>query len=429
MQSATAISAATPGRRPLNVLPTEQQTEEPIGLPRQLPDRTAGDESLPDTRPTPSWVRKYLVGLAIDQGLTTPPASSGSANPLTLLASIALERGGSEGQPEPRHERLGSGWSPLAAEPLPVLPRLLVQEADRRRLQGESRLRQVSFLSDAKRPRIEVRQLFSVPLAGSADQALPHIHELQAPGSTRLPGFQLIVSGGRERSRTSVSSTALGGGRLRAGSTAGASETRSQRNSLVNIEVIDATHPRMTGKIGKTLKWTTVDDDAIIFYKETLNYSWKDIARLISLRHTWQAIQMRYLRCLKDRNAAWTPAEEEKLHAALLGDWEARWKRVLVALGPAFTVERCMNKVQDMVGKLDLVKGDRGMLLRYAQDGGEQAVESAVESAVDPAVESAVESTVESTVEPTVESVANPPDTPPKTNTSAAQDSPLADNH
>ncbi|ODQ82069.1 hypothetical protein BABINDRAFT_160266 [Babjeviella inositovora NRRL Y-12698] len=95
-------------------------------------------------------------------------------------------------------------------------------------------------------------------------------------------------------------------------------------------------------------KWTPEDDSSIIYYKEVLNYSWKDISRIIASRHTWQAIQMRYLRCLKDRNASWSAEEETRLMLALEQDWDARWKRVSVALGPAFTVERCLSKAKQL---------------------------------------------------------------------------------
>ncbi|CDK29061.1 unnamed protein product [Kuraishia capsulata CBS 1993] len=99
--------------------------------------------------------------------------------------------------------------------------------------------------------------------------------------------------------------------------------------------------------------WTPEEDELLVHYKEELNFSWKYIARLIGKTHSWQAVQMRYLRTHKPRNEVWTPADEARLVYMIKRDWDTRWKRISSDLGPAFNFERCRDKARELCNDMD----------------------------------------------------------------------------
>lgn len=105
---------------------------------------------------------------------------------------------------------------------------------------------------------------------------------------------------------------------------------------------------------GNTVPWTKTEDDAIVYYKEEMRYSWKRIEELLKHRHSWQAIQMRYLRNHKSRNEEWSRYMEIKLINYVRKDWENRWKRISEALGNNFSVERCVNKNVEICKKMEM---------------------------------------------------------------------------
>lgn len=107
-------------------------------------------------------------------------------------------------------------------------------------------------------------------------------------------------------------------------------------------------------KRGNTVPWTKTEDDAIVYYKEEMRYSWKRIEELLKHRHSWQAIQMRYLRNHKSRNEEWSRYMEIKLINYVRKDWENRWKRISEALGSNFSVERCVNKNIEICKKMEM---------------------------------------------------------------------------
>lgn len=108
---------------------------------------------------------------------------------------------------------------------------------------------------------------------------------------------------------------------------------------------------KLDGK--KHVKWTKAENDAVVYYKEELKYSWKRIAKMLDNRHTWQSIQMRYLRNYKSRNEEWSKYMETRLIDAIRKDWENRWFRVAKSLGKDFTAERCMSKNIEICKKVD----------------------------------------------------------------------------
>ncbi|GMM46385.1 hypothetical protein DAPK24_029600 [Pichia kluyveri] len=105
----------------------------------------------------------------------------------------------------------------------------------------------------------------------------------------------------------------------------------------------------------KSNNWTKIEDDAIVYYKEEMKYSWRKIEQLLEFRHTWQAIQMRYLRNHKSRNEEWSRYMEIKFVNAVRKDWENRWKRIANDLGNSneFTIERCVTKNIELCKKID----------------------------------------------------------------------------
>lgn len=110
------------------------------------------------------------------------------------------------------------------------------------------------------------------------------------------------------------------------------------------------------GKTGskRVTLWTKAEDDAIVYYKEEMKYSWKKIEELLEKQHSWQAIQMRYLRNHKSRNDEWSRFMEIRLINAIRKDWENRWKRISADLGKDFGPERCTTKNIEICKKMEL---------------------------------------------------------------------------
>ncbi|AOA64118.1 hypothetical protein PP7435_CHR3-0675 [Komagataella phaffii CBS 7435] len=113
------------------------------------------------------------------------------------------------------------------------------------------------------------------------------------------------------------------------------------------------TFKREGHKVARIQKWTEEEDSLIIYYKEQMHYSWKSIAQLIGKTHSWQAVQMRYLRTHKLRNANWSEKDEIRLINTIKKDWNNRWKRISSDLGPAFTPERCQDKASKLVKAIE----------------------------------------------------------------------------
>ncbi|ODV87794.1 hypothetical protein CANARDRAFT_26001 [[Candida] arabinofermentans NRRL YB-2248] len=106
----------------------------------------------------------------------------------------------------------------------------------------------------------------------------------------------------------------------------------------------------------KNVEWTKAEDDAIVYYKEEMFYSWKSIEEVLHHRHTWQAIQMRYLRNYKSRNEEWSRYMEVKLVNAVRKDWENRWKRISADLSSTeglITPDRCLFKNVELCKTID----------------------------------------------------------------------------
>lgn len=104
----------------------------------------------------------------------------------------------------------------------------------------------------------------------------------------------------------------------------------------------------------KAYPWTKAEDEAIVYYKEDQKYSWKKIEEQLDFRHTWQAIQMRYLRNHKSRNEEWSRFMEVKLINAIRRDWESRWKRIGLDLGKDFSSERCIQKNMELCKRMEM---------------------------------------------------------------------------
>lgn len=122
----------------------------------------------------------------------------------------------------------------------------------------------------------------------------------------------------------------------------------------------DATPPPSSKKRGRNNKskkvypWTKAEDEAIVYYKEDQKYSWKKIEEQLDFRHTWQAIQMRYLRNHKSRNEEWSRFMEVKLINSIRKDWENRWKRIGIDLGKDFSSERCIQKNMELCKRMEM---------------------------------------------------------------------------
>jgi hypothetical protein len=124
------------------------------------------------------------------------------------------------------------------------------------------------------------------------------------------------------------------------------------------IDIVDSSSSRSNKSSAAASRWTYQDDLLIAHLKEVKKCSWREIAEAIHRRHTWQAIQMRYLRSLKSRNNPFTPEEDQKFEIALINDWKTRWKRISADMGPAFSEDRCARRALQMAGLDDMVKSE-----------------------------------------------------------------------
>lgn len=102
-------------------------------------------------------------------------------------------------------------------------------------------------------------------------------------------------------------------------------------------------------------RWAERDDDVIAYLKEARGMSWKDISLFINGHRSWQAVQMRYLRSLKNRCIDFTADEVHRLNQVMIKDWSSRWKRISVEMGPRFSEDRCKRKCLQLLGFNSLV--------------------------------------------------------------------------
>lgn len=106
-------------------------------------------------------------------------------------------------------------------------------------------------------------------------------------------------------------------------------------------------------------RWTQTDDRLILYLKEIEGLTWKESALMIRYRHSWQAVQMRYLRTLCRLTEQWSKKDTEKLQTIISRDWAGRWKRIATEMGPQFPVERCYRQMKELAGmKVDLERLD-----------------------------------------------------------------------
>ncbi|KAF5099125.1 hypothetical protein D0Z00_001789 [Geotrichum galactomycetum] len=106
-------------------------------------------------------------------------------------------------------------------------------------------------------------------------------------------------------------------------------------------------------------RWTESDDDKVAFLREYGNLKWHEVTEFINGRHTPQAVQMRYLRSLKRRNDVITLEQRNKLAKVLEEDYHNRFKRISIAMGPAFTPLRIQKLFMQEVGLGHLLKPER----------------------------------------------------------------------
>ncbi|ODQ67966.1 hypothetical protein NADFUDRAFT_63458 [Nadsonia fulvescens var. elongata DSM 6958] len=125
----------------------------------------------------------------------------------------------------------------------------------------------------------------------------------------------------------------------------------------------------------KHRRWHNEQDRKIIHLKETLNWPWRAIQQTLGTNHSWQAIQMRYLRSLKGRWDLWTEEEELKLLKAFQRDWTKRWNRISSEMGPAFPEERCLRKVYELAG-LEVCQEQLYFHTRAADEANPEEVDS-----------------------------------------------------
>lgn len=111
--------------------------------------------------------------------------------------------------------------------------------------------------------------------------------------------------------------------------------------------------PKLSKK-RRIYSWTKEEDEMIVYFKEDQKYSWKKIEEQLDFRHTWQAIQMRYLRNHKSRNEEWSRFMEVKMINAIRKDWENRWKRIGIELGRDFSPERCVQKNMELCKRMEM---------------------------------------------------------------------------
>lgn len=108
-----------------------------------------------------------------------------------------------------------------------------------------------------------------------------------------------------------------------------------------------------------TKRWSESDDDKVAFLREYGKLKWHEVTEFINGRHTPQAVQMRYLRSLKRRNDVLTPEQRDKLANAVEEDHRNRFRRISIAMGPAFTPLRIQKLFMQDVGLGHLLKPER----------------------------------------------------------------------
>lgn len=101
----------------------------------------------------------------------------------------------------------------------------------------------------------------------------------------------------------------------------------------------------------RPVRWTPTDDRLILYLKEIEGLTWKESALMIRYRHSWQAVQMRYLRTLCRLTGKWTQQETEQLEGIVARDWAGRWKRIATEMGPQFPVERVYRRMMGLAGR------------------------------------------------------------------------------
>lgn len=114
----------------------------------------------------------------------------------------------------------------------------------------------------------------------------------------------------------------------------------------------------------RPVRWTPCDDRLIMYLKEIEGLTWKESALMIRYRHSWQAVQMRYLRTLCRLTGKWTKQETDKLKSVVARDWAGRWRRIATEMGPQFPAERVYRQMMGLAGmevdleRLDGVEGE-----------------------------------------------------------------------
>lgn len=123
-----------------------------------------------------------------------------------------------------------------------------------------------------------------------------------------------------------------------------ASPTKPNDGSLLSMEF------HKQEKFPHRASWSLQDDQIIAYLKEEANYDWRDMAKSIGNRHTWQAVQMRYCRYLKRRSTKLSDHDVQILLKALEQDWNGRWSRIEKTMGPSFNRYRCQGAMLDLLG-------------------------------------------------------------------------------
>lgn len=120
-------------------------------------------------------------------------------------------------------------------------------------------------------------------------------------------------------------------------------------------------------------RWTDSDDDKVAFLREYGKLKWHEVTEFINGRHTPQAVQMRYLRSLKRRNDGVTSSERKKLTKLVIEDYEGRFRRLSIQMGPAFTPVR--------IQKIFLQDAGLGALLQKDKIWSKEEIAGFLESA------------------------------------------------
>ncbi|KAG5355960.1 Myb-related protein A [Yarrowia sp. B02] len=120
----------------------------------------------------------------------------------------------------------------------------------------------------------------------------------------------------------------------------------SRKSGLPKQAVLDALSAASPSiQLTKPLRWSRDDDTTVLYLKEVEQVTWKEAALLIRYRHSWQAVQMRYLRTLCRLTGKWSQDDSARLEEVMSRDWRHRWKRLATEMGPQFPVERVYRHV------------------------------------------------------------------------------------